>query len=224
MVSRTVGVGSIGIIGGAGAFAGVRCARRVFDLAAEVGAVDDRDFPELRLVSLPGLGVGATGELADPSASRAALATAVAELSAAGCDTIGVACNSAHRLELDGVVDLVDATVDATVRSWRGARVAVLSASASRHAGMYRSRFAARGVVVVEPDATQQQMVDAEIAAATATGRCGNLDRVVAGLDADVVVLGCTELDAAAVSNAPTVDSVDVLAAALLARIGERVS
>ena len=134
------------------------------------------------------------------------LADAAARLVAAGCEGIALAANTTH-LVADRVkaaignaafIDLVDLTADA-VSAYR--RVGLLGTAFTMRSPLFPSRFAARGVEALLPDAAAQQRVHDVIYDELTRGvvseeaRRDYLD-VVAKLVADgaeAVVLACTE-------------------------------
>lgn len=218
-VSVPVFTRNVGVLGGAGPFAGARTVTEIMRAAAAAGARTDDEFPTVVCHSNPNLGIGADG--ATDWSTAGALEDAVSALIASGAGIVGIACNSAHRAlnsrRQPSVVDL-PAAIAAACATTGATRAGLLAASATLRSGMHANALEASGIEVVTPDASHQAAVDAAIIEATWAGRCPDLTAVAATLEqVDCVVLGCTELDASAVRGRRCIDSVEVLAATLVA-------
>jgi aspartate/glutamate racemase len=217
MKQPPVYTGTIGVLAGAGPFAGVRTLERILAKAVDEGATSDEHFPQVLCWSTPMLGIAVDGRI---EAGPGTLTAALDSLGGAGADVIGIACNSAHRMlahqkRPGQVIDLIDEL--ATAAAATGAtRVGLLAASGALDSKLHATAFTKAGLTVTVPDRAGQQAVDAAIAGAVASGRSGDLTPVARTLDVELVVLGCTELDAGCCNGVACLDSVDVLAEALL--------
>lgn len=85
----------IGIVGGAGPFAGLNLLNRLFSLAqTKYGCVDDKDFPLVILYSFPFSDM--LSEKRDEGRVREELSRTIGNLRAAGAELVAIACNTLH--------------------------------------------------------------------------------------------------------------------------------
>jgi aspartate racemase len=218
---------SIAIIGGLGPHAGAHALSALLHTAASgFGAVEDYEYPEVFLHSVPFKGSDQTGIL-DPAQILSQLRASLATVQSAGAQLALIACNSSHvllpqlqastSLEIVSLIDAARAALDAAPRG----RFAVLSSASVRAAGLYRDILPPRAPPLIALSDAQQRRLDGLI------GRCmpgagsvalieelHSLVRELARQGAEGILLGCTELSWAA-SLAPfPLPALDSLAAA----------
>ena len=87
----------LGIIGGMGAFAGLRLADYLLKLAQDRGAALDHEFPEFLLYNLPIRGMDERG-ICDQETVLVDLLDAMLKMEAWGCQRVILACNTVHCL------------------------------------------------------------------------------------------------------------------------------
>lgn len=197
-------VKTIGVLGGAGPYAPARTHTAIMAAAAGRGAHHDNEFPTVLCHSISTLNIGADGE--PGTDTEAQLDAALQTLRAAGADIIGIACNSAHRsvaASSPDVIALPCAVAAAAAAATTGEKVAaVLAASSTITSGIHQRHLANVGVSSRIPPPAAQARIDAAIEFATRYGTCPNLADLVASLDTNLVILGCTELESSAVTGA----------------------
>jgi aspartate racemase len=202
----------------------------------------ERDQDHLRVLvdcdpSVPDRSAALAGEGPSPAPRLAAMARG---LERSGAELLCMPCNSAHAFA-DAVraatslpfVDMIDATVEATLaRAPDAARVALLATTATLDAGLYRSGFAARGVAVATPtpDARRRMMAaiyDVKRGAPPERPRTTlrelAAEAVAAG--AEAVIAACTEVPLALRPEdveVPLIASTEALAVAVARRATER--
>ena len=165
--------GVIGVVGGAGPFAGVDLVRKIM---AHTRAAADADHLPLLLVSMPADIPDRSrfilqGDVPNPAY---ALADAIGTLARMGADIIAVACNTAHappifdviRQELDRrnhqieLVHMIDQTVAFVGEHYPAVeRIGVLSTTGTYRPGVYISALESAGYHVVAPDEQTQEQV-----------------------------------------------------------------
>lgn len=216
----------VGIIGGMGPEATVDLMRRV---VAKTPARDDQDHVHLIVESNPKIPsriahlIEGTG--ADPTPELIRIA---ANLQRAGAHALAIPCNTAHayahsirRAVSIPLLDMIDLTVSQIAGTRRIARVGLLASSAVLATELYAKAFSGHGIAVVHPG--QQEAVMALIKAVK-RGEIGvdvqsALGKIAleASAQADVLLIGCSELSVVAAGiSAPFVDSLDVLAEAIV--------
>jgi len=137
------------------------------------------------------------------------LATAAADLEAAGAEFVVMATNTMHKVApaiVDAIsvpfVHIVDVTADA-VRESGIETVGLLGTRTTMEASFYRERLADHGIEVVVPEPADREVVDEIIFEELTDGvvRPASRERYLAVIDAMVaagaegVVLGCTEIE-----------------------------
>jgi aspartate racemase len=225
--SRTVGV-----LGGMGPAATADFHAR---LVAATPARADQDHIRLLIDSNPAVpprGPAARGEGPSPGPALASMARG---LERAGAEVLVMPCNAAHAWADDiraatplPFIDMVAATVEATIAVRPGLRVAgVLAADPCLDARLYERAFEARGVGVVVPEGEARRAFMALIGriktndmGAEVRGAMAGLARELVERGAQVVVAGCTEVPLVLEDGglgAPLVNSTDVLVARTVA-------
>lgn len=196
----------LGIIGGVGPGA---TARLYLSLTERVSS-GRRDLPPLLIHSvamradiedayLAGRAEGSPAQ----AAARRLLADAVRRLTAGGARAIAMPCNTLQD-ELDEIcrradiphLNMADATAEAVADAGLR-RVLLLATSTTCASGLYRRRFAARGVECICPTPEAQEAVDRRIRDALDLRQGGEhfAERVGAwSASCDAVVVGCTDL------------------------------
>jgi len=221
-----------GILGGMGPEATVDLMKRIIALTP---ATDDIDHLRCIVDNNPKVPsrmkaiIDGDGE--DPGPCMADMGK---RLEAWGADFLVIPCNTAHHYYYNvadavsiPVVHLVDLVVETVVTEYPGIRKAgVLASTAVLMTKLYESRFAARGVEVVYPDASVQDQLLGVIRRVKA-GETGELVRKdfaeicahLAEKGAEVGILGCTELGIIGGGDLPirSVDAADVLAREIVA-------
>jgi aspartate racemase len=186
---------SIGIISGAGPLAGVCLLEQIFCLARELyGCWRDEDFPKVMFVSFPFSDM--LSEEMDVPQIQGELRECLKKLRDDGASVIGIACNTLHAFlgkdegHHSDLLQLPQLAAEAIPLS---AVPLVLGTSTSMRFGLYRRRFPC-----IYPDEDAQTEADRII---TQILKGDEPDRVVQELrsliqeqDADVILLGCTEL------------------------------
>ena len=223
----------VGVLGGMGPAATWDFCRRLLDATPA-----DRDQDHLRVLvdcdpSVPDRNAALAGEGPSPAPRLAAMARG---LERSGAQLLCLPCNAAHAFadalrEATDVpfVDMIEATVDATLARAPGAsRVALLATTATLDAGLYAAAFAARGVRVAQagPDARRRMMAaiydvkrGAPLDCPRAALRELAAEAVAAG--AEALVAACTEVPLALRQEdvgVPLIASTDALAAAVVRR------
>jgi aspartate racemase len=216
----------VGIIGGMGPEATVDLMRRVI---AKTPARDDEDHVHLIVESNPKIPsriahlIKGTGP--DPTPELVRIAR---NLERASAHAIAIPCNTAH-VYADAIrasvriplLDMVQLTVEQIAQPGGVARVELLASTAVHMTALYKKAFLARGIDTVAP--TRQDDVMALIQAvkrgetgARPQADLGKIAREAAGR-ASVVLIACSELSVIAAGiDVPFVDSLDVLAQAVV--------
>jgi aspartate racemase len=216
----------VGIIGGMGPEATLDLMRRVL---AKTPAQGDQDHIHLIVESNPKIPsriahlIEGTG--ADPTPELIRIAQ---NLQRAGAQALAMPCNTAHayahsirRAVSIPLLDMIQLTVDQIASSRRVARVGLLASSAVLATELYARSFAGHGIAVVPPPRQDEVML---LIKAVKSGETGlefqaALARIALDLasQADVLLVGCSELSVIAAGiSAPFVDSLDVLAQAIV--------
>jgi aspartate racemase len=186
---------SIGIVGGAGPLAGVCLLEQIFCLAREVyGCWKDSDFPEVTLISFPFSEM--FSEQVDVPRIQGELRECLNRLRSGGASLIGIACNTLHAFlekNEEPPSDLLQLPQLAGEAMPPSAVPLVLGTSTSRRLGLYRRRFPCS-----YPGEDAQAEVDRIIAQILKGNEHEKMIQALRSLiqkqDANVILLGCTEL------------------------------
>lgn len=238
----------IGIVSGAGPLAGLDVARKIIE---ETIAQTDQEHLPVLLFSIP-------AEIPDRSAfllghddrnPGGPIGQLFLRLDQAGAQVAAIACNTAHaepifaevRHSLGAagsklkVLHLVEETVAELIGRYpQGTKVGVLATDGTRRMALYKKPLEASGFVVVEPDDSEQQLIQAAIydrqygiKAQSSPVRAEAVSSLEQGMDgliargAEVLLLGCTELPLAVTERSrqgrPIVDPNRILARKLIA-------
>ena len=221
----------IGILSGLGPLAGEDVLANALDYAAaQYGAVEDAEYPDVVLVSHGIDDFDMTGDVSHGLLHE--LEVLVQELNSHQPSIIGIACNTAHifleELRRGSAAPIVDLIDEVALRSAReGEEYLLLSSSTTRSTGLYRRALERRRVRFHEVGTQEQAQVDEVVhlvmghdlaAAATAIGEL--VTRWTAA-PFTAIIAGCTELPMAIahsklVGMMPIVDSNQVLAESLV--------
>lgn len=219
----------VGIIGGMGPDATVELMHRVI---RRTPADDDQDHIHVVAESNPKIPSRIAhlleGADADPTSELVRIAR---NLEAAGATLLAMPCNTAHAYAdaIRGAVtipmlDMVALTAARAQVAAPGARIGLLASSAVHRTGLYAAAVAPLGMSIVTP---HQQDALMELIRAVKRGAAGTRERASLGAVAaelaarsDALVIACTELSvigAGIAGIAPVLDSLDVLADAIVA-------
>jgi aspartate racemase len=217
----------VGVIGGMGPEATVDLMRRVI---AKTPADDDQDHVHLLVESNPKIPsriahlIDGTGTDPTPELIRIAR-----NLQRGGADALAIPCNTAHayahsirRAVSIPLLDMVNLTVDQIALTRRAARVAVLASSAVHTTELYAKAFAGHGIDAIVPPRQDEIMALIKAVKRGDTGAkiqaaLGEVALATAG-QADALLIACSELSVISAGiTVPFVDSLDVLAAAIVA-------
>lgn len=236
----------LGIVGGLGPYSHIEFERRLLEAALAGGHVArEQDFPEWVLSSIPATPDRTASIRAEENDPLPALLASVRRIEAA--DLGVVVCNTAHhflprlreRTALP-LLDLVDETVDFLAAEHAGRRVGVLATTGTLASRLYHEPLAKRGLRPVglldlaDGAALQEELVMQAVygeggvklggdpaAAAPLLRRAA--ETLVGRLEADVLLLACTEISMALreaeIAGRPVVDSLTVLARRVIERI-----
>jgi aspartate racemase len=223
----------VGVLGGMGPAATWDFCRRLLDATPAA-----RDQDHLRVLvdcdpSVPDRNAALAGEGPSPAPRLAAMARG---LERSGAELLCLPCNAAHAFA-DAVraatavpfVDMIEATVDATLaRVPDASRVALLATTATLDAGLYAAGFRARGVEVGTPgaDARRRMMgaiYDVKRGAPLEEPRAAlrGLAAEAVAEGAEVLIAACTEVPLALRQEdvaVPLIASTDALAAEVVRR------
>jgi aspartate racemase len=197
----------VGIIGGMGPEATVDLMQRII---ANTPALDDGDHIRCIVDNNPKIPSRIRailqGDGENPGPVMAEMARRLADY---GADLLVIPCNTAHhyyqyvaQAVTIPVVHLIDLVVETVLAEHPGlTQVGVLGSTTIVKTALYQSRFAARGVSVLYPDAAEQEHLFQVIRQVKA-GRCEDGTRKdfaaicghLAGKGATLCILGCTEL------------------------------
>ena len=211
----------IGVVGGAGPYAGLDLVQKIFDHTL---ASTDQEHLPVALLSYP-------GEIPDRSAfllgkseenPGIALAHIVRQLESLGANVVGIPCHTAHApLIFDAmknelaredshvkVLHIAEQTALFVMKHFPSNHTfGILSTTGTRKAQIYSKAFQSHGIAIVEPGAQVQENVHnaiydphfgikAQSNAVTSQARQLVLDAIAAlkAEGAEAVVLACTEL------------------------------
>ena len=226
----------VGVLGGMGPAA-------TWDFCAKLTAATPatRDQDHLRVLvdadpSVPDRNAALEGRGPSPGPRLAEMARG---LERAGAEVLCMPCNAAHAFA-DEVreatvvpfVDMIEATVEATMKRVPAARrVGLLATTATLDAGLYERVFAARGVEVVKPTPEQRgEVMDAIYAVKSGDRGSGpraamrRAAEAAVAAGAEALVAACTEVPLALTPEdleVPLVASSDALAV-IVVRIATR--
>lgn len=232
----------IGILGGMGPHAGALLVERVTTL--NHAARSDQDHPRVLLYSNSQIPNRVDAILGQGPSPVPEIVESLAVLCGAGAAFAAIACNTAH-VFLDAirasaplpVIDMT-ATVVERLTAIGSQRVALLATEGTVASGLYQSRLAAAGIDVVVPDNATQAIVSAAIydrhrgikarSSPIDGGTLAELrtvsERLLGQAQAQTLLIACTELSIAyrhpTLAVLPSVDALDELAHACLARVG----
>lgn len=210
----------IGIVGGAGPFAGASLLEQVLKLSnRQYGCYRDEDYPQVLLNSFPFSDMLTSSR--DNALLRGELSLSLNQLRAQGAEVLAIACNTLHNFldESEDREDLINLPrmLGETLRSVEAPLV--LCTTTSRENTLHRNFF-----MCSYPDPLTQVQVD-DIIDRILQG--GDSRRIVSDLleliereNASAVVLGCTELSLFAkelsMSRKQIIDPLEILAQKLL--------
>jgi aspartate racemase len=216
----------VGVIGGMGPEATVDLMRRVI---AKTQAEDDQDHVHLLVESNPKIPsriahlIEGTG--VDPTPELIRIAQ---NLQRAGAQALAIPCNTAHgyadaikRSVSIPMLDMVALTVDEVAARGKVRSVGLLASTAVINTKLFATALSAKGIEVVLPPRQEQVMALIKAVKRGDTGAkmqesLGMLAAELAG-KSDLLLVACSELSVIAAGiDAPFVDSLDVLAQAVV--------
>lgn len=222
----------IGLVSGLGPLAGSDVLDKlILHTASAYAAVDDADYPDVVMISHGISDFDATGSMSPTF--EAELVEIVDELEAHHPLVLGLACNTAH-LALPAVrahtsahvIDLIEEVARCAATSRPDLCYLLVSSSATRRAGLYRSRLQDYGVRFVEVSDHHQAQLDNVIRLVMGHNLDAAARQIIpiindAALGCDGVIAGCTELPLALdrtriPDQIPVIDSNRVLAETLV--------
>ena len=203
----------IGIIGGAGPFAAVSLLEQIFSLArGTYGCWKDSDFPEVFVISFPFSDM--LSEDRNTALVQKELISCLKRLRANGSEVIGIACNTLHAF-LDSSEEILWIPKLVAEKSQFETPL-ILCTSTSLHSDLY-----AKYMPCCYPDPSTQKEIDTLITQIL-KGGCAleKLQTLINQQEANVIVLGCTELSLYAkdleVPNKKIIDPLRLLAETLI--------
>lgn len=197
----------LGIIGGMGAPAGIRFARYIIEECKSKGASKDTDFPRFILYNAPCEAMNEKGIATERlPLLKFHLIESVDKMSESGCTHLLIACNTAHsliselRTQFSGIIfDIVEIACHQVSDSCQ--HVGVVSSDATRHGGIYAKQLRSRHKNTVQPNDSEQRVIDAAILEAVSDRQTRNTGIAVGGVldslvarGAQEIIVGCTEL------------------------------
>ncbi len=185
---------SIGIIGGAGPFAGLALLEKIFSLSTTLyGCCKDRDFPKVILLSFPFSEMLASD--IDTMQLKRELKECISQLRNNGAPILAIACNTLH-LFLDDEEDLSDLVHLPKVLREKipeNSTPLVLCTSTSRKSQLHKKFFPCS-----YPDLSTQilvdRLIDNVLRGADRSFLLRDLEKIIEEQEAQTIVLGCTEL------------------------------
>lgn len=194
------------ILGGMGPQASAVLYRLIIDKAqARYGAVNNEDYPEVAIHSIP-----VPDFISDESREDEALQMLIDRVLAIPTDIydeFAIACNTAHLLVPDLVsrtslsfVSMIDGVAE-RVAGHRAKKIGLLASPVTIKTGLYQKALEKHGAVLVTPGADTYAVIDDAIRAVIANepleAHRAKLKQIVGtmrGNGAELIVLGCTEL------------------------------
>jgi aspartate racemase len=209
----------IGIVGGAGPLAAVALLERLIQYAqTEYGCFEDKDFPKILLVSFPFSDMLA--EQIDKNRVAQELRESLQFLKESGAVLLAIACNTLHAFLDDGMCDnliSLPQTTFSEVQRLEEKCPLLLCTSTTRQSGLFNKFFPC-----TYPDLRTQKRVD-EIILRILKGNTSDptdLTSLINTVEAETIVLGCTELSLFAPQCAQggkkIIDPLDMLAKELI--------
>jgi aspartate racemase len=211
---------TIGIVGGAGPFAGARLFEQVLILSnRQYGCYRDADYPQVLLISFPFSDMLSSQK--DDDLLRKELSGSLNLLRQQGAAVLAIACNTLHNF-LDASENFEDLIQLPSVleNEFRSEEIPlVLCTTTSRQYKLHRNFFMCN-----YPTPAIQAQVDAIIdrilQGAESLSIVKDLMKVIEGVTASTIVLGCTELSLfmkeLSVSTKRIVDPLEIMARKLL--------
>lgn len=194
---------TLGIIGGMGAFAGVRLAQRILDISHDGKFMRDSDYPQFLLYNLPIEGMDERG-IIDTDLVKTQLQDALAKMETWGCDKVIIACNSAHCFydELQaGFGGKVLNMVQITCEQVKETCVGILCSETTRHLRLYEQILERKNIKFVTTTDVEQQALNEAVKNAisdgTIRGNLTDLETIIIKMTrrgAEEIIAGCTEL------------------------------
>ncbi|MBM3192549.1 MAG: hypothetical protein FJZ63_07890, partial [Chlamydiae bacterium] len=182
----------IGIIGGAGPLAAVSLLEQIFSLARDqYGCWKDQDFPEVFFISFPFSDM--LSETIDAPLIQQELSSCLQKLRANGALVIGIACNTLHTflsLKNKSEEDLFLIPKIVAEKINEETTPLILCTSTSLRFNLYT-----KYIPCLYPTPSTQEIVD-RIITQILKGEnvLESLKNLIKQQDADIIVLGCTEL------------------------------
>ncbi len=176
----------IGVVGGAGPFAGLCLLDRLFTLSqSKYGCANDKDFPLVILYSFPFSDM--LSESRDEKRVRDELFNALNQLKLSGAELIAIACNTLHAFTSSN--ENLIALPEVTAKSLNK-KPLVLCTATSREREVHKREFDCS-----YPDRETQKEVD-EIIRRILKGEevLNELQSLIARQKDETILLGCTEL------------------------------
>lgn len=200
----------IGVVGGAGPFAGLCLLDRLFSISqSKYGCANDKDFPLVILYSFPFSDM--LSEARDEKRVRDELSSALIKLRMSGAELIAIACNTLHAFASSNekLIALPKVTAATLINI-----PLVLCTSTSRGAQVHSQAFDCS-----YPDRNTQKELD-EIIRRILTGEdmLTELQGLISKQKEKTILLGCTELSlyAKCLKGKTIIDPLEILANKLL--------
>ncbi|MEO8105330.1 MAG: amino acid racemase [Candidatus Saccharibacteria bacterium] len=215
------------IIGGMGPQASIELHRRIIAAAADQGAVNGDDFPEIIHASLPIRDFINAEELAPAAAT---INRALERFWNGGSQRVVMACNTAHilipRLNFHAGQQLVSLTDETTnwIVAHQFQRIGLLASPTTLRSGLYARQLSTAGVQLILPAAHEVTELES-IIRATIGGQAGQTVRLrvlverLRAAGCERVLLGCTELSVVAGQLAGCLDPLQLVVPRLLASV-----
>lgn len=235
---------TIGVVGGMGPYAGLQLVQNIFNNTVARGDQDHLNVILMSASDIPDRTGFLLGNIRENPAHR--ITDVLSRLAHAGAVVAGIPCNTAHagpilkvvreEMKMRGIgvklVNMIDETM-AVLRSANRSRVGVLATTGTIKAGVYVEALRNAGMDYVQPDDETQERVhqiiydpDRGIKARSRPVTEWAVEEINLAIthllsrNADIIVLGCTELplavDRPEVQGIPIVDPAVVLARALI--------
>lgn len=210
----------IGIVGGAGPFAGLRLLERLLSISSsQYGCYKDEDYPHVLLNSFPFSDMLTAKK--NPKLLKAELTLSLNQLRAQGAEVLAIACNTLHNfLEEDQEQDLIHLPRLLGEELRRDKAPLVLCTTTSRENKLHKKFFECR-----YPELSLQEKVDGiidRILKGESRSIARDLLWVIEKGKAGTVILGCTELSLfsgeLASSTKKVIDPLEMLAKKMLER------
>lgn len=210
----------IGIVGGVGPLAGLDLFRKIIE---ETPAQRDQDHLAVILSSQPERISDRTAFLKDPTLQNPGIAIAeiISELEEQGCSIVAIPCNTAHAASILDVtkqilenrksrtrlVEIIEETAKHIRSSFPKKRVAIMSTLGTQQTRLYHQVLEKHNIPIVDyPTADKEKVHQAIYDTGYGIKACSspissyaideltNVVRKLQQLNAEVIVLACTEL------------------------------